>query len=73
MNKRLKKLQLMFEEIHNNCGFGPSENIDDADKIDEYIENFIYEFSETNSEMFKYLDNLNESTGKSYLEILHEF
>lgn len=37
---RLEKLQNIFEQIDEGIGIGPSEQIIDESKVDEYILNF---------------------------------
>ena len=67
---RLEKLNLLFDRIDEEIGIGPSEEIIDGSKINEYIENFICEFKQY--KVFEMLQTLNESTNKSLLEELEE-
>ncbi len=42
MNKeKFEKFLLILDEIDNDYGFGPNEPINDYDKIDTYIDNFV--------------------------------
>lgn len=39
--ERFKQFKDLLEEIDNDYGFGPNEEICDENKINEYIKNFI--------------------------------
>ena len=67
---RLEKLKSLFERIDDEIGIGPSEDIIDDNKVDEYIKNFLMEFEEY--KVFDMLKSLNENNGKSLLEELNE-
>lgn len=69
--ERLNNFKLLLEEIDNNYGFGPNEDILDEYKVDTYIENFI-EYTKKIKVYDLYLTKLNENESKSLLERLNE-
>ena len=71
MNKeRYNIFLLLLEEIENDYGFGPNEDISDYRKIDEYITNFINYSKERL--MYESFCKLYENESKSILERLNE-
>lgn len=71
MNKeRYNIFLLLLEEIENDYGFGPNEDISDYTKIDEYISNFINYSKERL--MYESFCKLYENESKSILERLNE-
>ena len=68
---KLNNFKLILDEIDRDYGFGPSEEIIDESKINEYIENFL-EYSKKIKVYDVYLSKLNENESKSLLERLNE-
>lgn len=71
--QRLEELQNIFEQLDEDYGFGPSEPIEDENKIDEYIKNFMYKVQVEYPILYEDVAKLDEDFGgKSYLELLNE-
>ena len=69
--ERLNNFKLLLEEIDENYGFGPNEDIFDESKVDLYIKNFV-EYSKKIKVYDTYMSRLYENECKSLLERLNE-
>lgn len=69
--ERLNNFKLLLEEIDENYGFGPNEDILDESKVDLYIKNFV-EYSKKIKVYDTYMSRLYENECKSLLERLNE-
>lgn len=69
--EKFNNFKLLLDEIDNDYGFGPNEDIIDESKVDEYIINFI-NYTKKINVYDTYLTILNENESKSLLERLYE-
>lgn len=68
---RFKRFLILLEEIDRDYGFGPNEVIDDASKLNQYIDNFL-EYSKQMKVYNSYFTKLYENESKSIAEKLNE-
>lgn len=69
--ERFNNFKSLLDEIDNDYGFGPNEDIIDESKVDDYILNFI-QYAKKIKVYDIYLAKLNENESKSLLERLYE-
>lgn len=69
--ERFNNFKSLLDEIDNDYGFGPNEDIIDESKVDDYILNFI-QYAKKIKVYDIYLSKLNENESKSLLERLYE-